>query len=342
MELNSLGGNLHSYLCGIQLSHSSFYRIRNLGIGLVLILLTCSLVNQHLGSFYLGCHVSELELGVLETGDGLSELLSLLGVSDGSLKSSLRDTQSLGSDTDTSAVKSMHSNLEACALLTKHSVLGDTAVSEDQLISGRTLDTHLLFLGTEGKSGSTFLNDKGGNLLHLSAPLLNSTGNSDNDINISLFTVGDEALGAVQNPLVSIQYSLGLLSLSVGTCTGLGQTESADLTSACKVGNILLLLLFGTEGHNGIDTKRGMCRYDNACGTADLGKLLDTHSVGQSITALSAVLLGNGNAHEAVLCHLLYSLSGEALCFVNFLCKRLYFVLGEILEQLSRHLMLFG
>jgi len=85
-----------------------------------------------------------------------------------------------------------------------------------------------------------------------------------------------------------------------------------------------------------------MCGYDNAGGCTNLGKLLNTHSVGQGITALSAVLLGNGNSHEAVLSHLLNGLSGEGFGLVNFLRKRFYFVLGELFEQLSRHLMLFG
>ena len=85
-----------------------------------------------------------------------------------------------------------------------------------------------------------------------------------------------------------------------------------------------------------------MCGNDNACSCANLGKLLYTHSVGQSITALSTILLGNGNSHEAVLSHLLNGLSGEGFGLVNFLCKRFYFVLGELFEQLSRHLMLFG
>ena len=98
----------------------------------------------------------------------------------------------------------MHCDLEACALLAQHVLLRDTAVGEDQLVSGRTLDTHLLLFGTEGKSGSTFLNDKGRNLLHLSASLLYDTGNCDNNIYISFFTVGDEALGSVDDPLVTI------------------------------------------------------------------------------------------------------------------------------------------
>ena len=85
-----------------------------------------------------------------------------------------------------------------------------------------------------------------------------------------------------------------------------------------------------------------MCGNDNACCTADLGELLHTHNVGQDVTALSAVLFGNRNSHESVLCHLFNGLSGETLFLINFLCKRLYFVFSEILEELSRHLMLLG
>ena len=98
----------------------------------------------------------------------------------------------------------MHCDLEACALLAQHVLLRDTAVGEDQLVSGRTLDTHLLFLGTEGKSGSSLLNDKGRDLLHLSASLLYDAGNCDHDINICFFTIGDEALGTIDDPLIAI------------------------------------------------------------------------------------------------------------------------------------------
>ena len=204
MQLNSLGSNFHSNLSSIQLSHSSFYRVRDLRIGLVLVLLACSLVYQQLGSFHLGSHISQLELCILESGNGLSELLSFLGVSNGSLQSALCNTQSLGSNTDTSAIQSVHCDLESLSLLAQHVLLRDTAVGEDQLVSGRALDTHLLFLGTEGKSGSSLLNDKGRDLLHLSASLLYDAGNCNHDINICFFTIGDEALGTIDDPLIAI------------------------------------------------------------------------------------------------------------------------------------------
>ncbi len=236
----------------------------------------------------------------------------------------------------------MHCNRKTLALCTQQILLGDMAVREDQLIGGRTADTHLLLLRTEGKAGRTLLHDERRNLLLNPAALLNLAGHGDNDVYVSLFTVGNEALGTVQNPLVALQNSLCLLSLRIGSRTGLGQAECADLAAACQIGQILLLLILRTVGKDGINAQRGVCGNNYACGAADLGKLLHTHCIGQDITALSAILLGNGNTHEAIFCHLLNGLSGETLLLVNFLSKRLYFLFSEILKQLSRHLMFFG
>ena len=113
MELNSLCCYFHSNLCCIQFSHSCFYRVCLLSS-----LSHCCTVNHHLSSFYLCCHISKLELCVLELTDCAAKLLSLFYVSDCSVKSALCKTKSLSSDTDTSTVKCMHSDLEALTLLT--------------------------------------------------------------------------------------------------------------------------------------------------------------------------------------------------------------------------------
>ena len=341
MELNCLGRYFHSNLCCVQLSHSSFYGIGNLRVLLILCFLHCSCVYQILGSLYLGSHICQLELCVLECADGTSELLTLFYIVDGGLQSTFCQTQCLCSDTDTAAIQGVHCDVEALALLAQKVFLRDTAIREDQLVSGGSADTHLVFLGTESKSRSTFFYDECGDLFHHLAALLNLAGYSEDHVYISFLTVGDEALGAVEYPLVTIQNSLGLLSLSIGTCARLGQTESTKLLALCKGNQVFLLLLFGTECHDRVYTQRGVCGYDNTCGTANLGKFLYTHGICQRICALSAVLLRNGNAQKSVSGHLLNRLTREAFFFVYFLCKRLYFVLGELSEQLSRHLMFF-
>ena len=84
-----------------------------------------------------------------------------------------------------------------------------------------------------------------------------------------------------------------------------------------------------------------MCGNDNACSTANFGKLLNAHSVSKRITALSTILLRYRNTKETVFSHLLYGFYRESLFLVNLLSKGFDFLLGEIMEQCSRHLMLF-
>ena len=92
--------------------------------------------------------------------------------------------------------------------------------------------------------------------------------------------VGDEALGAVEHIVVTLQNSGGLLAGSVGAGVGLGQAESADLLAAEQVGQILHLLLLGAVLIDGGAAQRGVGGDDNTSGAADLGQLLHAHGVG--------------------------------------------------------------
>ena len=149
--------------------------------------------------------------------------------------------------------------------------------------------------------------------------------------------VGDEALGSVQDPLVAVKNSLGLLSLRIGSRARLGQTECAKLLSAGQIRKILHLLLFGSEGKDRIHAERGMSGNNNAGGAADLGQLLYAHCIGENIRALAAVLLRDRNTHEAVTCHLLDGLDGELLSLIYLLSKRLDFVFSELSEKRTGH-----
>ncbi len=229
MKLNRLCGHFHSHFCRVQFRLSRLYGIYFLGC-----LRHSSLVNEELRCLNLGSHVSKLELRILECADRSAELLSLLHISDGVVESALSQTERLGSDTDTAAVQCVHCDVEALTLLPKEILLRDAAVGKDQLVSGRTADTHLLLLRTEGETGRSFLHDECGNLFLQAAALLNRSCDCKNDINVSFLTVGDEALGAVKHPLFTVKHSLGLLTLRVGTCTGLCQAECAQLLTLCK------------------------------------------------------------------------------------------------------------
>ena len=236
----------------------------------------------------------------------------------------------------------MHCDLEALPDLAQQILLGDAAVREDQLICRRAPDTHLLLLGAEAKARRSLLYDEGGNLLDLASLLLDHAGDGEDNVDICLLAVGDEDLGSVYHIFISVQNSLGLLALSVCSCTGLGKAEGSQLLALRKGNQIFCLLLLRSEGHDGITAQGCMCGNDNARGAADLGKLLHAHHISQGIAALSAVLLGNGDAQKTVLRHLAGSLSGELFRLVNLLCQRLYFFFGKLLEKSTRHFMFFA
>ena len=88
----------------------------------------------------------------------------------------------------------MHRDIEALALLSEEIVLRDPAVRKDQLIGRGTADTHLVFLGPEGKARGSLFYDKGGDFLHHSAALFNLAGNREDNVNIRFLTVCDKAL----------------------------------------------------------------------------------------------------------------------------------------------------
>ena len=150
-------------------------------------------------------------------------------------------------------------------------------------------------------------------------------------------------LGAVQNPLGSVlgEDSLGLDALCVSTCAGLGQAECAELLALSERDQVFLLLLFRSVGQDRIAAQGSVRADDNGGRSAYFCQLFDTHHVGQRIAALAAVFLRDRDAHEAVLLHLGNGLSGKHLCLIHIDGIRFYFLLGEVSEEGSRHLMCF-
>ena len=86
-----------------QLSLCSLDAVTNLCAIHSLLLLQSGSINQILSSLNTSLHLSQLELGVLESSDGTAELLALLDESNGLLQSALGNAQSLRSDADTAA-----------------------------------------------------------------------------------------------------------------------------------------------------------------------------------------------------------------------------------------------
>jgi hypothetical protein len=77
--------------------------------------LAAASVEQRARRLQLGRHVGQRELGVLEIGDRLAELLALLGIGDRLVEAALRPAQRAGADVEPAAVEPHHRDAEALA-----------------------------------------------------------------------------------------------------------------------------------------------------------------------------------------------------------------------------------
>ena len=156
--------------------------------------------------------------------------------------------------------------------------------------------------------------------------------------------VGDEDLGAVENPVLAllVQHGHGLLPLGVGAGAGLGQAEGAQPLARAQLGQVFLLLLLGAVLIDGGRAQGGVGGHDNARGAAHLAQLLHAHGIAQHVRAGAAILLGEVDAQHAQLGHLLHRLLGERLVLVHPLGQGLDFVFGEVTVHLAEHFLLSG
>ena len=100
-------------------------------------------IEQRARRFEVGRHVGERELGVLEIGDRLAELLAFLGIADRLIEAALRAAQRAGADVEPPAVEPGHGETEAVAL--RADAVGDrhSHILEDHLRGGRGVPAEL-------------------------------------------------------------------------------------------------------------------------------------------------------------------------------------------------------
>ena len=140
--------------------------------------------------------------------------------------------------------------------------------------------------------------------------------------------------------MVALKHGGGLLTGGVGTCAGFGKAERAYLLAAEQGGQILHLLLLGAVLEYGGAAQRGMRgNYNAGCGAA-FAQFLNSHCVSQNVSAGSAVLGGERNAHETVTSKLLNGFHREAFFLVYLFRKGLHFVFSELAVQIPKHQML--
>lgn len=148
---------------------------------------------------------------------------------------------------DSSSIESHHGVRET--LVSNQLALVDFAVIKVHNSCWRSLPAHLpviialflyLFLRfAEAKAWSSLIDEDCGDFL-FSSP-------AHKDIQVAQSSSADEALGAVDDIVVPLEFGIGKHSLGITSASWFGEQEGSKLVHRDQIGHILVLELFGSE-----------------------------------------------------------------------------------------------
>ena len=218
------------------------------------------------------------------------------------LKRAQRQPRHLRCNPDAALVQQPNCILVPMALLAQQILRRDLDVIEVDDTGAARLDAQLLLLLRNAEPFGALLDNKGGDALVL---LLGGEVGKD-DEEVGLHRVGDPHLAAAD--LVAARRGtrgLGRQREGVGARHGLRQAEGADGVAG-QPGQVLLLDGLGAPLEDGrVDQGVVHVAHDAHAGV-DARKLLDGDDGGGEVHAAAAVLLGDLDAHQALLEQLLH------------------------------------
>ena len=193
-------------------------------------------IEQRACRLEIGRHVGKHELGVLEIGNGLAELLAVLGVGDCLVEAALCPAERRCTNVDATAVEPHHREAKAVAF-------GAHAVSdrhlhiiENHLCGRRGIPAELAFLRTEAEARHVLFDDKA---RHAFRPGL--SGADHRHIDVVDARAADELLGAVDDIMVALKACAGLERGGVRARPRLGQAIGCDLVHADELRKVAIL-----------------------------------------------------------------------------------------------------
>ena len=238
---------------------------------------------------------------------------------------------------------------EAVAGLAQDVLVGDDHVIQEDVPDMGAVIADLLPGGGDGVALAELLNDEAGDQVLAALLVLQQ---AEQDAGAVIAGVGDEALDAVDLVgAVSLLLQTGLQHLGVGTGVGLGESEGDGLLAAAAGSQpLLLLLIVGIQVQSLEAQDVHVQRLADGGGHA--GELLDDDGLLQVAHAHAVILLGEGDAHEAALGHLLIDVLGQLLlhgavldldvnAFFDLVDAGLQNVLSELLREVVDHLLVF-
>jgi hypothetical protein len=298
------------------------------------------LVGQEPCGLDLGRHVGELGLDGLELRDRLAERLALLGVGQRLVERALREADAHRRDPDAPDVEDVQELLEPGAARAQEVLLRHAALGERQRPRVRRVPAHLPVRLALLVAGRAVLDD---DVRDLRVTVAGAGDGRDRDVPGDVGAgVGDELLGAVDDPLRALEARAGLRVAGVAARLRLGEPEGAEAPAGAQIGQVALLLLLGAEQVDRLRAERRVRAHRDRHGRVDPRELLDGDRVGQRVAARAAVLLGERDAHEPELAELRDDLVREALLAIELLGHRRDLVAGEVADGLLDEAVVVG
>ena len=211
-------------------------------------------------------------------------------------------------------IQGLQRGLEAGAFLANHAGRRNTAILEVQLSGWGSLDAQLVLQAAHTETCIILVHHECGDATGTSFWIRDS----HDGVPAGTSAVGDEALGAVDDPVIAIAHCAGLHSAGIGASLALGEGVGSHLTIGDVLQNLALELLGAVEDqtHGSQLVHRG----NQGGRTTHASHFLDDDDSSQGISALPAEFIGHVDGVEARGVQRLKSLFWEALVLIHISC----------------------
>ena len=238
VDLDGLVGHHGEHLGRLELGH------RHLRVGgRALVVGPAGLEDHQLGRLHLDRHVGELEGDALELADLLAELLTRCSPVERVGEGALGPPQAGGTDLEAGGTEPVVGDLEAPVDLAEHGVLRQAAVVEFENRVAVAAMRDVAVALADGEARGTLVDEEGGDQLPRAAwPLLLARGH-EGDGEIGDVGVGDEVLGAAEDPVAAVASGRGLHAAEIGAGARLRHRETIPFLAADTRQEIALALL---------------------------------------------------------------------------------------------------
>ncbi|RBQ84859.1 hypothetical protein VDGD_20868 [Verticillium dahliae] len=256
---------------------------------------------------------STLALDELVVGDGLSELLALVGEGQGHVEGGLHDAEGTGGQNEALEIEALHEHAHAAVEFAEDAVVGHEDGVKAELARVAAAHAHLVELALAAEAvGRLGLDDEGGDALGAGVGL--GFGVDDNDVGVG--PVCDPHLAAVDEVAAVDLFGRRAHADDVAAGARLGHGEGADARAGNEAGQVLLLLLGVAVELQLVDAELGVGGVAEADGARGARQLLHDDAVGLVAHGEATDLLVGRDAQEAGLAQLGPHVVGEGVGLV--------------------------